>query len=452
MHPHRTAAAVVLLAAACGGPPPAEAPVPPEPGPAAGEPASSGPPQHVLLVTVDTMRADSLECTDDGSRITPHICALARQGRRYLHAVSPAPATLPALTAIFTDSQVANEEPATVVAHYDPLPTLAQDLRSRGLKTAAFTDHHGLGVSPANPVYPPALLQRGFDLFQNFGTDRRGQGARQVTQAAVDWLAEHGEEPYFLWVHYFDPHFNYRPDPALAARFGATEARCGRVENGMDIVDIRNMDPAPSPDEIACLKALHEAELHATDAAIGQLLAALPAAPRPLIIFASDHGEEFYDRNRIGHEWTLYNELIHVPFIVAGPGVEPGTESQVVSTRELHAVASGAPVEVGGTVYSRTSHYYGKSPLLSEVRQRANEHALVSDREKVVLHPDGRVERFVLRSDPGERQPSDVGGPLLDQLRSTMERLTVAPQAPSAVAAEQHRAAQERLKQLGYVE
>ncbi len=137
-------------------------------------------PQHVVLITVDTMRADSLVCTGAASRITPQICALAQQGRLYSKAISPAPATLPALTSIFTHSQVANEEPATVVAHFEPLTTIADVLQSRGLQTAAFTDHHGLGHTPASPVYPPTLLQRGFGVFENFGTDRRGIGAGQV--------------------------------------------------------------------------------------------------------------------------------------------------------------------------------------------------------------------------------------------------------------------------------
>jgi arylsulfatase A-like enzyme len=409
-------------------------------------------PQRVVLITVDTMRADSLECAGKDSRITPQICAFAQRGRVYANAISPAPATLPALTSIFTKSQVANEEPATVVAHYEPLPTIADTLQSRGLQTAAFTDHHGLGYTPASPVYPPTLIQQGFSTFVNFGRDRRGIGATQLTDSASQWLAAHSKDPYFLWVHYFDPHFNYRPDPASEARFGISKERCGRITNGMDITEIRSMESTLSGDELACIKAFHEAEIYATDAAIGELLKAIPTEPAPLIIFAADHGEEFLERGRVGHEWTVYNELIHVPFVAVGPGISPGIETRVVSTTEIHSLATGEAVALTGAAYSRTSHYYGKSPDLSKIRQRANEHALVTDREKVILHPDGKVERFDLVADPEERHTIPTVEPLLGQLKARMDALTVVSQSPSKSAAAQDQAARERLQQLGYVE
>ncbi len=105
-----------------------------------------------------------------------------------------------------------------------------------------------------------------------------------------------------------------------------------------------------------------------------------------------------------------------------------------------------------GTAYSRTSHYYGKSPDLSKLRQRANEHALVTDREKIILHPDGKVERFDLVADPEERHTISTVEPLLGQLKTRISALTVASQAPSTSAAAQDKAARERLQQLGYVE
>ena len=458
--------AVLWLGLGCTGPgadpAPVEAPSAPraatkatptgaENAPEAAQPAGQQP-QHVVLITVDTLRADSVVCTDAGSRLTPNICALAQKGRRFTHAISPAPATLPALTAIFTHSQVANESPPTLVAHYDAQTTLAQKLQAAGLQTAAFTDHHGLGYSQAVPVFPPGVIQRGLDVFENFGKDRRGVGASQVTDAAIAWLDAHSAAPYFLWAHYFDPHFNYRPDPAVAAELGFSKATCGRIQNGMDITEIRDIETTLSPAELTCLKTLHEAEIKSTDAAIGRLLAALPTEPAPLILFASDHGEEFLDRNRVGHEWTVYNVLIHVPFIAVGPGIPVEIETRAVSTLELHSLATGAPVSLTGAVYSRANHYYGKSPDLSKVRQRANEHTLVTDHEKVILHPDGRVERFDLRADPGERSPIATVEPLLGQLQSTITALTVAEQSPSPSAIDRDRAERERLRSLGYVE
>jgi membrane-anchored protein YejM (alkaline phosphatase superfamily) len=428
----------------------------------------------VVLITVDTMRADSLPCFGGARETTPEICALAQKGRVYERAYSPAPATLPALTAIFTHSQASNEAPSDLVAHYDGQTTLAESLSARGLATAAFTDHHGLGHSVAVPVFPPALIQRGFRVFENFGEDRRGRGASAVSDAAIAWLGENGAEPFFLWVHYFDPHFNYRPAPEVEGRFGFTAGACGRVQNGMDITEIRALEKDLSDKEVQCLVALHEAELHATDAQVGRLLAAMDAldlSSKTRVIVAADHGEEFRDRNRVGHEWTVYDELVHVPMLVVGPGIPPSREARVVSSMELHSLAMGAPVALDGEVFTRSYHYYGKTEDVSEVRQRPNEFALITEREKLIVHPDGRIEMFDLTVDPGERTdlastkvqadspgglPGDGVSPLAESLRgrleSRMTELTVPSILPSAGAQARDEQSRERLRALGYVE
>lgn len=417
-----------------------------------------GPGERVLLLTVDTMRADSLPCLGHVRDTTPNLCALAARGRLYERAYSPAPATHPALASVLTGSIVANEDPVDLIAHYDQQRYLAQDLADRGLLTAAFTDHHGLGGQELRPVFASSNLHRGFQTFENFGVDRNSKGAAQVTEAASAWLQEHAHQPHLLWVHYFDPHFNYRADPELAARFGFDAAGCGRVHNAIDIDEIRKIQSEATPEELACLVALHEAELYATDQAIGRLLAAHTAAGLAddgLIIMFADHGEEFLERGRVGHEWTLYDELIRVPFMVVGPGIAPGRESRPISTVAARDFALGREVEPPATVFSRTHHFYGKVEHVSEVRSKPNEFAAISGDAKVIQNPDGTEELYDLRRDPGERTdrvPLGETSGLSGTLSAWRVDNLVTPGAPSAEALSREAAKRERLRSLGYVE
>ncbi|HZI65454.1 MAG TPA: sulfatase-like hydrolase/transferase, partial [Thermoanaerobaculia bacterium] len=209
----------------------------------------------VLLVTLDTLRPDSLGWVS-GTNATPALDRLASDGLRFPAAVAPTPLTFPSHAAMMTgvlprrlglrdNGQTLGSEPET----------LAGVLRARGYSTAAFVSGF--------PLSRPFGLDRGFDAYDDRFTAGAGENlertAPETTKAAVAWLAS-ARAPWFVWVHYFDPHYPYEP-PAGFARPGARGA--------------------------------YDGEVAFADRSIGELLAAAEAASgRPLLtVFAGDHGE-----------------------------------------------------------------------------------------------------------------------------------------------------------------
>ncbi len=267
-----------------------------------GAPAAAEPP-NVLLLTLDTTRADALGAYDlkkAGGREarTPVLDGLAARGVRWARAITPAPLTLPAHASLFTG--LAPPEHGVRANGSDVLsrkmPTLAEAYGSRGYATAGFV--------------ASTVLDRNFGLARGFGRygDRMTDNvrmAREMTDAALEWLGRQGAgKPLFLWVHYYDPHAPYSPP---------------------------GMDPKASPAQ------RYAGEVAFMDREIGRLLAALPGgAGRWLIAAVGDHGESLGEHREDGHGIFLYQATLHVPLLLAGPGVPRGkVVEEAVSTRRL---------------------------------------------------------------------------------------------------------------------
>jgi len=279
--------AIFALAAAA-----AAAAPPPEP-PAA--------PASLVLLTLDTTRADHLGCYG-GAAPTPALDALAARGTRWLRALTPSPLTLPAHASLLTGLEPPEHgvRDNGVSALGPEAPTLATVLSARGRATAAFV---------ASRVLDRRFgLARGFDRYDDrmaaeaigeYGYPERDAAA--VTDAALAWLAARpAGRPFFLWLHYYDPHAPYRPPGP----------------------------PAATP------AAGYAGEIAFMDAEIGRLLAALP--PGALVAAVGDHGEALGEHGERAHGIFLYQPSLHVPLIVAGPGVPAGAEvAETVSTRRL---------------------------------------------------------------------------------------------------------------------
>ncbi|MGH9464821.1 MAG: sulfatase, partial [Thermoanaerobaculia bacterium] len=283
-------------------------------------PASpSGPPERpsLLLVTLDTTRADHLGAYGATAAKTPVLDALARRGARWAQALTASPLTLPAHCSLLTGLQPPEHgvRDNGVAALPAEVPTLATALAEHGYVTAA--------------VVASRVLDRRFGLDRGFATydDRMvaesvGQygyperDARAVTDAALAWLAGRegdpgaAERPWFLWVHYYDPHAPYRP-PAAASL--ATEAE------------------------------RYAGEISWVDEQLERLLAALPAAgAATLVAVVGDHGESLGEHGETGHGIFLHQPSLRVPLLIAGPGVAPGTVvSETVATSRLAATLLG---------------------------------------------------------------------------------------------------------------
>ncbi|HEX7136680.1 MAG TPA: sulfatase-like hydrolase/transferase, partial [Vicinamibacterales bacterium] len=284
---------------------------------------SAGRISDVILITVDTLRADHVGLLGGDPKATPALDALGGSGVTFVDATAHAPLTLPAHASILTGRYptkhgVRDNAGFALVAS---VPTLASLLRTSGYHTAAFVSSYVLRAS--------AGLNRGFDLyddrFEGIGQEhltlssleRRGPA---VARDAVAWLAS-APHPYFLWVHFYDPHAPYDPPPAFAERFP------GRPYDG---------------------------EIAASDFGVGALLAAVPVdrQSRTIVVATGDHGEGLGDHGESQHGVLLYDSTLHVPLMMRGPGIPAGVrvERQVRHVDILPTVLDlvGLQPPVGG--------------------------------------------------------------------------------------------------------
>ena len=288
---------VALTLGACGrGAPPA---------------ASPAAPPSVLLVTIDTLRADRLGAYGDAQARTPHLDALARRSLVFERAFAPAPLTLPSHATLLTGLL----PPAHGVRGNGSFalgagpPTLAEALGARGLRTAAF-----VGGFPVSRRFG---LARGFEHYDDALAKAPGlhfefaeRRAPEVVSAARGWLAQQAG-PVFVWVHLFDPHAPYDPPPAYAG---------------------------PDP---------YRGEIAATDAALGGLLEAWDArAGRSYVAVTSDHGEAFGEHGEESHSLFVYDVTLRVPLLLRGPGIGARRETTPVGLSDLAATLLA---RVGGT-------------------------------------------------------------------------------------------------------
>jgi arylsulfatase A-like enzyme len=245
-------------------------------------------PPNIVLITVDTLRPDRLGYNGHNRPTSPRIDRLAREGVVFTRATSAAGWTLPAVATIFT-GRLPSEHGATDF-HWSldaSLPTLTSLLRANGYDTYGFVSHVML-----TPSYG---MSEGFSHFDfsvlNVGDPHEVSTAQQLTELARTGLRS-AKEPYFLWVHYFDPHFKYIAHDQFP--FGSQ--------------DIDRYD----------------SEIAYTDYYIDELLKTVDRG-NTVIIFTADHGEEFGEHGSQYH-YTLHGEVMRVPLVIKAPGVAPRTD------------------------------------------------------------------------------------------------------------------------------
>jgi arylsulfatase A-like enzyme len=291
----------------------------------------------VLLITVDTLRADYLSVYGFLHQTSPHIAALAERGVVFERAIASSGATVPSHASIFTSRYVrghsvgyANGRTALV-----GLPTLAESFRDAGYSTAAFVSNIMLRRVSG--------LDRGFDHYDDELPDfERNRAipervAEQTTERVLAWIGRQSEVPEFLWVHYQDPHGPYTPPEELANRF---DVPADRYEKRLPVLDHNlGLDGIPAYQAIVGLdlpsqyKGRYAGEIFHADASIGRLLEAVRSRrPGTIVLLTSDHGESFGENSRyLVHGYTTTPDVAHVPFILEAPGIEPGRRREPVS-------------------------------------------------------------------------------------------------------------------------
>jgi choline-sulfatase len=262
----------------------------------------------LILLTLDTTRADYVGRTVDGKPRTPNLDALARAGTRFTNALAPAPLTLPAHCSLMTGLNPPEHgvRDNGVSALPADLPTLATVLSGRGYATAAFVSSRVLdrrfGLGRGFAVYDDTMVA---ERVGEQGYPERN--AASVTDAALAWAAgAASDRPYFLWVHYYDPHAPYEP---------------------------------PGDWKRASRRERYGGEVAYMDREIGRLLANLPTPAGGRVVAAvGDHGEMLGEHGEKEHGIFVYRSAVEVPLILTGPGVAAGGSfGPVVGTRALPA-------------------------------------------------------------------------------------------------------------------
>jgi len=393
----------------------------------------------IVLIVVDTLRADHLGVYGYARATSPRIDAFAARGVVFDAAWSAAPWTLPSIMSIMTSRYPSNhrvENDGLKLA--DDVPLLAETLRARGYATAAFVSH----------VYVSAIFGfgRGFETFEDFGVSRPGYRleagleptADVVTDTALRWLKAQRGRPAFLFVHYFDPHWPYDPPSPYRERFPSRYA--GPLDASYDSIS-KFQDPLDNipADYRQFLIDRYDGEIAFTDAQIGRLLdgaAATGREDRAWVALTGDHGEEFKDHGSMGHGRQVYEESIRVPLLIGrlraasparsgGPTVAGGAGGRRVTTPvsgidlfPTVAALSGAtpPAGLQGRSLAGFLDLAGSDPtgapppadrpLVSEtVRLNAYRKAIRRDALKMIRASEQeRLELYDLTADPLERR------------------------------------------------
>jgi arylsulfatase len=319
-------AAVVLLLAGCNG----RAPAPPP----------SGPRTSVLLITIDTLRADHLGVYGYTRNTSPHLDALAREATVFDYAYTYWPKTRGSFVAMLTgrrDSQTGYSKTHPSLLDFNP--TLASVLQAAGYRTAAVVDN---GNVAAVHGYAKGF-QSYRETWQEPALATEMDRARAITQDGVRYLREApSAQPFFLWLHYVNPHAPYTPPAPYDTAFLDDDARTGPrlpVVPGFH-GGIPKQWAVAGQDRLGYYVAQYDGEIAAVDAEVGRVLEALRGSPwwsDTLVVVTSDHGESLGEHGYyFDHGENVFDPTLRIPLIVSFPGSRRGERTEaLVSTLDL---------------------------------------------------------------------------------------------------------------------
>lgn len=371
---------------------------------------------NVLLVTVDTLRADHLSSYGYPQPTTPFLDGLAGEGVRFEHAYSTSSWTVPSLVSLLTSTyplrhgmgEGAGRQGTQWEVIPDDLTTLAETLQARGYRTFGLTANFGLPKERG--------FGRGFDFYECVGAENLEAADRVLT----GWLPEMEEKgPWFLWLHLFDPHAPYLAREELAAVYPAGGERFAELE-GQPADEYQKIGPRLDTARLDYVQALYGSEIRHVDEYLRDLFGRLPGAGEALFAFTADHGEEFQEHGSVGHGQNLFEESIRVPLIVrfpdrrlAGTVVDEPVSLLDVFPSLVAAVGGTPPADLAGQ-----DLFAARSPeriVVSELRRRSSLRSCRGKRWKLV-YDTAAPERgllFDLHADPGERSNRFAGEPAL---------------------------------------
>jgi arylsulfatase A-like enzyme/tetratricopeptide (TPR) repeat protein len=400
---------------------------------------------NVLLITLDTTRADHLGAYGYREGETPNIDALAGRGVLFAQATAAAPLTLPAHSSIMTGTYPTyhgvrvNGNTALSPAQ----TTIAETLKERGYATgawvAAFVLDGRWGLNQGFDVYDDR-----FDLgkYKHLDLGSVQRPGNEVVDAALGWLDAHDKGPFFAWVHLYDPHTPYEPPEPFLSKY---------QPRGM--------------------RGLYDGEIAFADQQVGRCLSWLRShgvEDRTIVVVMGDHGEALGDHGEASHGYFVYDDTLHVPFILSAPldrlrGVR--VDAQVSSVDLLPTLFELLGIAVPARAHGRSllpvmldpagaraAFAYGESMTPNLQFGWSSLHTLRSTRYKLIKAP--RPELYDLSADPGEMTNVIARLPAVaEEMGQRLDRLMTetGKEAPEPQAADLDKETRERLAALGYV-
>jgi arylsulfatase A-like enzyme len=371
----------------------------------------------VILIVIDTLRTDALGCYGAERSATPRLDAWSGECVRFETAYSQAPWTLPSFASLLTSTfpaehgALGKREKKNFFPIREELVTAAEVYSEAGYRTGAIVNNIFLRGDFG--------FERGFDNYDFFpATVVKTRGADEVTGLGLRWLKEHARsgDPYFLMLHYFDPHFTYRPPREFLQEYGGSYTDAIKKIAHPD--DVRSGKVNLNPWDKDSLRSLYEGEVAFADSEVGRLLDWLDAEglmDEAVVIVTSDHGEEFWDHGGFEHGHTQYEELIRVPLLIRFPEArhqgrvvkEPVRLMDLMPTLFDSADIEPPPTFKGASFLSAIEGKDSAStdPFLFEGCLYGTERkALRVDRLKLIRDVEtGERMLFDLLADPGER-------------------------------------------------
>ena len=382
-------------------------------GPPSGGPAGR---LNLLLIAVDTLRADHLGAHGYERPTSPHIDRFFGEAIVFDDAHSTSSWTFPAFASLMTSTHSSTNRCWQFESQLDPsFTTLAEVLRDAGYHTAAITSHTFLGTSYG--------LGQGFEdydesLIRAFSRSHFAISSPRVTKRALAFLNRQANmkerRPWFLWVHYFDPHHVYNEHPGVTEEFGR------------EAVD------------------LYDGEIAFTDAHIGRLLDRLSNTALiddTVVVILADHGEEFGDHGRTYHGQTLFREVERVPLAIRVPGLTPRRVTDTVSLVDfmptvldlLQIEAPKTPMAGRSLLGLMRGETMASSGALLESRLRLGRgrklEAYVTSRWKLIIEMPRRAMQK-----PNDERPAETKVMLFDRVLDPGETRDVAAQHGDVVA------------------
>ncbi|HED66795.1 MAG TPA: hypothetical protein ENJ09_14720 [Planctomycetes bacterium] len=420
-------AAVALFAASCGTAP--------------AEPA-----RNLVLISIDTLRADRLGSYGYDRGTSPELDAFAERGALFEDVVTECSWTLPAHMTML--SGLAPPQHGVIRPELGlgaGTELLAQRLAAAGFRT--------FGATEGGFVSRRYGFARGFERFD----DEQTSLAESLTDARAFLvrMRREGAARSFLFVHTFAVHCPYEPDPATAALFHSPDAEPVETAGRCGNPDFNHMELTVG--EIRTISDLYDAEIRDADAVLGEFLRWLDAegfAETTLVVVTSDHGEEFGEHGRIGHEGTLHREVLGVPLILVGPGIPHGRFDRpagLASIVPTLLAALGLP-SGGPSLFDDQAR--AVSERFSSISWKGRAVSVVTEEWHLILDEENGEVRLYRRADVGEEVDLARSRPdLVADLRACAEAYAASRRVENAVLLDAPNPRERvRLGELGYAE